>query len=588
MYTIRFVTESYRPDLLITLRGNVFGDWQEDIPGLYNQGAWEFKLPYQPYPAGVQFKFVLEREYWQLGADNLTVFPEDGGIYSFNEGPIAFPPQNEIIVENSRVQRHFIQPNLNEAEHYDTIVIGSGMGGGVVAEQLADLGQKVLLLEAGSYIFPTHVANLPRRQRIGVFDKHLWQTWPDFQTKNYQNPEGHNYQGAAGFNLGGRSIFWGGLIPRMAWWELEPWPTNVRYDLEDTYYRLAEDLMKLSRLSSSYQERTQRWFNREFPEFNVSAAPMAVQRGNGEMRTLSAGVFNTAALLLEAVMTADTDLTVNLNHAVKELVTQNGRVTGVVAYDLVSRMDRTYHANTVVLAAGSVESAKIAQLSQLNDPNNLIGNGFTDHQVFFTHFGLPNTHELFQTNASAKLALRQTVESDRPEHRYLAVVELGADFNQGRYIDPDLAETHVRTRGDSMLCELVFLCESPLMNQNTVMQEGPSYVDAAITMEPSNAADGLIGEMDQYKQQILERLNATVLPGDNHYLNEAALGGVAHEVGTLRMGNGGAGVVDTNLKFHQYENLFCCDLSVFPTSPAANPSLTLVALALRLADHLRG
>jgi choline dehydrogenase-like flavoprotein len=46
-------------------------------------------------------------------------------------------------------------------------------------------------------------------------------------------------------------------------------------------------------------------------------------------------------------------------------------------------------------------------------------------------------------------------------------------------------------------------------------------------------------------------------------------------------------VVDTNLQVEKAEGLFVCDNSVFPTSPAANPSLTLAALALRLADHLR-
>ena len=35
-----------------------------------------------------------------------------------------------------------------------------------------------------------------------------------------------------------------------------------------------------------------------------------------------------------------------------------------------------------------------------------------------------------------------------------------------------------------------------------------------------------------------------------------------------------------------YDNLFACDNSVFPASPAANPSLTTAALALRLAAHL--
>jgi choline dehydrogenase-like flavoprotein len=45
-------------------------------------------------------------------------------------------------------------------------------------------------------------------------------------------------------------------------------------------------------------------------------------------------------------------------------------------------------------------------------------------------------------------------------------------------------------------------------------------------------------------------------------------------------------VVDADLRFAEYENLYACDNSVLPTSPAANPTLTLAALALRLAAHL--
>jgi choline dehydrogenase-like flavoprotein len=70
-------------------------------------------------------------------------------------------------------------------------------------------------------------------------------------------------------------------------------------------------------------------------------------------------------------------------------------------------------------------------------------------------------------------------------------------------------------------------------------------------------------------------------------LKEAGLGGVAHEVGTLRLSANGDGVVDADLKFLSYDNLYACDLSVFPSSPAANPTLTLAALAIRLADHLK-
>jgi choline dehydrogenase-like flavoprotein len=52
------------------------------------------------------------------------------------------------------------------------------------------------------------------------------------------------------------------------------------------------------------------------------------------------------------------------------------------------------------------------------------------------------------------------------------------------------------------------------------------------------------------------------------------------------MSDNGTGVVDENLTLLDYDNIHCCDASVFPSIPAANPSLTIAALALRLAKHL--
>jgi hypothetical protein len=52
------------------------------------------------------------------------------------------------------------------------------------------------------------------------------------------------------------------------------------------------------------------------------------------------------------------------------------------------------------------------------------------------------------------------------------------------------------------------------------------------------------------------------------------------------MGPRGHAVLNENLHFHEYAILYACDCSVFPDIPASNPSLTLGALALRLADHL--
>ena len=47
-------------------------------------------------------------------------------------------------------------------------------------------------------------------------------------------------------------------------------------------------------------------------------------------------------------------------------------------------------------------------------------------------------------------------------------------------------------------------------------------------------------------------------------------------------------VVDTNYKIRSYQSIYVCDLSIFPVSPPANPSLTLVAMALQLAKQLGG
>lgn len=68
----------------------------------------------------------------------------------------------------------------------------------------------------------------------------------------------------------------------------------------------------------------------------------------------------------------------------------------------------------------------------------------------------------------------------------------------------------------------------------------------------------------------------------------AHLGFGNHHMGTTRMNtNSKKGVVDENAKVHGLANLFIAGSSVFPTSGAANPTLTVIAMALRLADHLK-
>ena len=77
----------------------------------------------------------------------------------------------------------------------------------------------------------------------------------------------------------------------------------------------------------------------------------------------------------------------------------------------------------------------------------------------------------------------------------------------------------------------------------------------------------------------------STIGADNH---PPAVFGNWHHLGTTRMHSDPArGVVDGNCRVHEMANLYIAGGSVFPTGGYANPSLTIVALALRLADHLK-
>jgi choline dehydrogenase-like flavoprotein len=66
------------------------------------------------------------------------------------------------------------------------------------------------------------------------------------------------------------------------------------------------------------------------------------------------------------------------------------------------------------------------------------------------------------------------------------------------------------------------------------------------------------------------------------------IGGTAHQAGTARFGTDPASsVLDLNCKAHELDNLYVTDASFFPSIGAVNPTLTIIANALRVADHLR-
>jgi len=95
----------------------------------------------------------------------------------------------------------------------------------------------------------------------------------------------------------------------------------------------------------------------------------------------------------------------------------------------------------------------------------------------------------------------------------------------------------------------------------------------------------------RHMRSVFSNTKVAAITYDDDTLNESvrqasAVGG--HHIGTARMSDDPRqGVVNPQCRTHDVENLYIAGSAVFPTSGSANPTLTIVALAIRIADHLK-
>jgi hypothetical protein len=113
---------------------------------------------------------------------------------------------------------------------FDTIVVGGGTFGSVVAEHLfisdTTRSRRILVLEAGPYVLPEHVQNMPMVAPVNGA--------PDMRVP-WANHPALNYAGLL-FAIGGRSLTWGGWSPELLDVELVDWPAAARAELRARYF----------------------------------------------------------------------------------------------------------------------------------------------------------------------------------------------------------------------------------------------------------------------------------------------------------------------------------------------------------------
>ena len=589
VFRVFFHTRELRPNHRVTVRDTVDG-WEHDVHGTYRAGAWVFEFERERYPTQLEMKLLLDGSLWMNGSNLVLPTTHD---HHLDEGSVHFsaaPGRPLLGFDNLRTtesveQQERLRSNLRPDVEHDVVIVGSGFGGGVLADALSDAGRDVLVLEAGSLLYPSHITNLAGD----------WPALPAYhQVGNFVNEDGSGFLFGVQMNVGGRSVFWSGLIPQMREWELAWWPQAMREDLSGGGYAAAETVLRKRRTLGPFQRATVGKLRNRFPDYLVEDLPRALHQPNlgdndqlGNVLEKSTGVFSTADLLLDSLaytgLAGRDNLTINPNHYVVRVEHSGATVTEVVCWDLIANVERRYRGKVVVLAAGSLESPRIALRSGLPDRNGKIGRGLTDHPAFFSReYRLPPGSEFGGLADHAKILMSHR-QASLAAHGYNVEILINPKYWDVRHPDDDVRKQRVDSVTTSGV-RLQFVLPSHLDDDNSVTDVGAGE-KARVRVKRNLSGSHLFGEVRDLRNSIVEFLGAERFdPSEGmHFGNE---GTPHHAGGTLRTSGDGTGVVDSDLGFEGLDNLYVADNSVFPFIPAANPALTLTALSVRLAAHL--
>jgi choline dehydrogenase-like flavoprotein len=551
--------------------------------------------------------------------------------------PIVPPPDVQRTTLGLDVLGRFIcntwdEATANSTRAFDAVIIGGGMFGGYCADKIYRLGAnanlKVLVLDAGPFLVPTHVQNLPN-VGLDVPDPLLPSNDPGVaRDLVWGMPWRSNvpFIGQA-YCIGGKSLYWGGWCPRLLASDLAEWPPTVAQYLVQNY-PLMEQQTGVTDDTEFIQGPLFNLLNQ-----NISAAitansvanldsaqiaPLAVQGQSPASGLFAFDKYSSVTLLIDAVRDAANQpdsqrrLFVVPNAHVTKLNVSNGAVSSVSVN--VNGVAQTLAINpncAVILAMGTVESTRLGLLSFPTSPNNpsaeLMGRNLMAHwrSNFFINIKrsaldpggtLPNALQtaaiLVRGSTSAgQFHLQVTASADPGGNSDALLYTMIPDIDQ---LDATLASQQsgwisMGFRGASQLIgdqttsvpnsQGRWINLSPYENDEFGMPR--AYVQ--LTSTPSE--DGLANAMDAAIVALANQLAGNAANFQIMSQDRDGLGTTYHEAGTLWMGTDpSTSVTDTNGRFHNVQNAFCSDQSLFVTVGSVNPTLTGLVLSRKVSE----
>jgi choline dehydrogenase-like flavoprotein len=503
---------------------------------------------------------------------------------------------------------------MSTAHHYDIVIVGTGAGGGTMMHALAGTGARILVLERGEVV-PSEDDNWSPAA--------VWKELRYRTTERWSDQHGQSFQPYTHYGVGGNTKFWGSVLYRLRredFGVLEhaegvspAWP--IDYETLAPYYDRAEQLYGVRGEAGADPTEPPRG---PFPHPAVphaagmqaivndlrgqgltpSPLPLGLLNPGEDGGCVLCNTCNSFPCKLGAKSDADVccvrpallhpNITLWTGARARRLIADgSNRRLAAVEVERGGEVLRV-GARLFVVSCGAANSAALllrsasdAQPEGLANSSGLVGRRYMAHLATMMQGFHP-----FRRNDTV---FQKTVAINDyyfrgPHSRF----PLGHIQSQGR--------THgvmAKVVGDTIVpgiplgayeawvsrgVDWLVMSEDLPTAENRVMLDAQGRV--RLHYQPNNvtAHQQLVDET----RRILRRLGFWKVMTHSHQARNTT-----HQCGTLCFGTDPAtSVLDPFCRAHDVDNLFVVDASFFPSSAAVNPALTIIAQALRVADHI--
>lgn len=510
-------------------------------------------------------------------------------------------------------------------DHYDMIIIGSGAGGGTLAHQLAPTGKKILIIERGDFL-PREKENWDPKA-LFIDNRYL----PD---ERWFDRDGNAFQPGEHYFVGGKTKFYGAAHFRLREADFNEiqhqggispaWPLNYD-DFKDYYYRAEQlycthgergldptdppDTRPYPYPALSHEPLINKIYNNlKAKGLHPSPIPLGIQllekdpvnspcircdTCDGYPCLIHAKADAETICIAKAIKHDNVSLLTNAK-AIKLHTNVSGKKITHADVMLHGKIKRL-HADIFSVSCGAINSAALLLRSaNAKHPNGLANSSDCVGRYYMCHINsiIASEHlEINDTKFEKTFCINDYYHKGPDVDYPLGCIQLLGNVKKEMF-ESGLSKI-TQTLSHHALNELAKHCvgwwltteDLPTPSQRIHLNQAG---DIVVNYTPNNsvAHQALCA---QFKRINNQHFGAKRFHDLHAYLHkEIDISGVAHQAGTCRFGlDPATSVLDIHCKAHDLENLYVVDTSFFPSIGAVNPSLTAIANAIRVADHLK-